>query len=264
MSDMQRPSTSKASSQADDCEVIEVPACSQSQRSGSDVVDVEMPNAPGPSSAEKIAPQPRAPGTILVNWKQKENPLLKSLRGPRAFDDSIEPDYVLGRGICAIFLSLKYHNLYPNYIYDRYKALGKSYTLRLLLILVDIGDVKAPLKEMTKFAILTESTLMLAWSYEEAARYLELYKAFENKSPEIIMEKQLANNKGTVGAYECVIEAIAGVKKINKTDAISLVSTFESLDRLMRATPEKLSLCPGLGPQKAEQLAALFNKPFVR
>lgn len=94
--------------------------------------------------------------------------------------------------------------------------------------------------------------------------FLETYKTSDNKSPEILMEKQLANDKGTVGPYECVVEAVAGVKKITKPDAISLIASFDSLERIIKATPEKLALCQGLGPTKAEQLHSLFSKPFIR
>ncbi|KAI1280740.1 DNA excision repair protein ERCC-1 [Halotydeus destructor] len=225
-------------------------------------VDETVSNSKISEPAKKV--DALKPNTLVVNKKQRENPLLKHLRIPWLIDEAIEPDYVLGRGMCGYFLSLKYHNLFPNYIYDRYNALGQSFGLRILLLMVDIPDPKVPLKELTKFALLTDSTLMCCWTFEEAARFFETYRLFENKSPEILMEKQFANNKGTEGAYECVVEALATVKKINKTDAIQLVSAFDSLEKIVKAPPEKLALCPGLGPLKAQQLHALFRKPFVR
>ena len=47
-------------------------------------------------------------------------------------------DYVLGATTCALFLSLRYHRLHPEYIYNRIQKLGKEYNLRILLIMVDI------------------------------------------------------------------------------------------------------------------------------
>lgn len=44
----------------------------------------------------------------------------------------------MGKTTCALFLSLKYHNLKPDYIHERLKLLGKSYELRVLLVLVDM------------------------------------------------------------------------------------------------------------------------------
>lgn len=55
---------------------------------------------------------------------------------PWEYDDSIIPDYVMGRTTCALFLSIKYHALKPDYIADRIKALGKLYELRVLLVMV--------------------------------------------------------------------------------------------------------------------------------
>lgn len=203
--------------------------------------------------------------TILVNVKQKANPLLKHMSGVQCkFVDNIEADYVFGRSACGVFLSLKYHNLYPNYIYEKMRAIGEGYRLKVLILLVDISDPKAPLRELTKFAVHSDSTLMVCWSFEEAARYIETYKVFRNKSPQILMEKQAANSRGTEGAYECVAEALSSLKRINRTDAISLISSFESLHKLAAASPDAISVCPGLGPQKAEQLHNLFRRAFVR
>lgn len=73
---------------------------------------------------------------LLVNPKQRGNPLLKSVRNvPWEFDD-IVPDYQMGQTTCALFLSLRYHNLNPDYIHDRLKNLGRLYQLRVLLVQV--------------------------------------------------------------------------------------------------------------------------------
>lgn len=75
---------------------------------------------------------------LLVNPKQKGNPLLKSITNiPWEYDD-IVPDYQMGRTVCALFLSLRYHNLNPDYIHERLKLLGKMYELRVLLVQVRV------------------------------------------------------------------------------------------------------------------------------
>lgn len=101
---------------------------------------------------------------------QRGNPVLKYIRSvPWEFGDVV-PDYVLGPTTCALFLryvnhlrlifkrsftcfpscsffdtsvsftsqSLRYHNLNPNYIHDRLKHLGQTFTLRVLLVQVDV------------------------------------------------------------------------------------------------------------------------------
>lgn len=50
--------------------------------------------------------------------------------------DEIIPDYEIGKTICVLFLSVRYHNLNPDYINTRLKELGKKYELRVLLLQV--------------------------------------------------------------------------------------------------------------------------------
>jgi len=67
---------------------------------------------------------------------QRGNPLLKSIFNVPWEYEEIVPDYVMGRTTCALFLSLRYHNLNPDYINERLKQLGKQYELRVLLVQV--------------------------------------------------------------------------------------------------------------------------------
>ncbi|KAJ8976076.1 hypothetical protein NQ317_005533, partial [Molorchus minor] len=66
---------------------------------------------------------------LQVNPKQRGNPF----NVPWEYDD-IVPDYQMGQRVCALFLSLRYHNLNPDYIHERLKRLGNMYMLRVLLI----------------------------------------------------------------------------------------------------------------------------------
>lgn len=75
---------------------------------------------------------------VLVNPKQRGNPILKSISNvPWEFDDSIIPDYVVGATAGILYLSLRYHQLNPDYIHNRLKELGKRFELRVLLVQVD-------------------------------------------------------------------------------------------------------------------------------
>lgn len=75
---------------------------------------------------------------VLVSNKQRGNPLLKSIgEVPYEFED-IVPDYQVGETTCVLYLSLKYHNLNPDYINGRLKQLGHMFELRILLVEVDI------------------------------------------------------------------------------------------------------------------------------
>uniref|UniRef100_A0A8C0GLQ6 ERCC excision repair 1, endonuclease non-catalytic subunit n=1 Tax=Chelonoidis abingdonii TaxID=106734 RepID=A0A8C0GLQ6_CHEAB len=157
---------------------------------------------------------------IIVSARQRGNPILKFVRNvPWEFGE-IVPDYVLGQSTCALFLSLRYHNLNPNYIHARLQLLGKTYAVQVLLVQVDVKDPHQALKELAKMCILADCTLILAWSPEEAGRYLETYKAYEQKPADLLKEKVDQD------FLSIVTDCLTSVKSVNKTDALSLLSTF--------------------------------------
>ncbi|XP_071537187.1 DNA excision repair protein ERCC-1-like [Panulirus ornatus] len=200
--------------------------------------------------------KPSAKNCVIVSSRQRGNPILKSIRNVPWEYGEIVPDYVMGATSCALFLSLRYHNLNPNYIHDRIKQLSFQYELRVLLVLVDVKDPHHELKQLTKISVMADMTLMLAWSQEEAGRIIEVYKMFEHKPPDLIMEKQDTN------PYSMLIDALTSVKSINRTDAMTLLSNFGSLEKIVEASEEELSFCPGLGPQKASRLHRVLHQAF--
>lgn len=121
---------------------------------------------------------------------------------PWEYSDNIIPDYVMGRTTCALFLSFRYHIVTPNYIYNRVKQLGKLYELRILLLQMDVRDPHSVLNELTKMCLAADITLMLAWSSEEAGKFIETYKIFENKPPDLIMEKSTGDDHSKVSFYK--------------------------------------------------------------
>jgi len=58
-----------------------------------------------------------------------------------------------------------------------------------LLLQIDVKDPHNALKQLTKMCLVADLTLILAWSCEEAGKLIETYKIFENKPPDLIMEK---------------------------------------------------------------------------
>ncbi|XP_028406647.1 DNA excision repair protein ERCC-1-like [Dendronephthya gigantea] len=194
---------------------------------------------------------------VIVNQRQKGNPVLKFFRNvPWEYGDVI-PDYVMGQRICALFLSIRYHNFNPEYIHERLKQLGKRYDVRILLVQVDIKDPHKTLKELTKIAILADCTLILAWSAEEAARYIEIYKIYENKPPDALQ------GQTNTDYLSKLTDCLTTVKSVNKTDTVTLLSAFESLENIISASQDDIALCPGFGPQKAKRLHEAFHQPFL-
>ncbi|KAJ8939590.1 hypothetical protein NQ318_010597 [Aromia moschata] len=195
---------------------------------------------------------------LLVNPKQRGNPLLKFVRKtPWEYDDII-PDYQMGQTTCALFLSLRYHNLNPDYIHDRLKKLGNLYQLRVLLVLVDIKDPHHVLKNLTRICILADLTLILAWSSEEAGKIIETYKMYETKPADTIRGKTESSS------YLNLIQALTAIKPVNKTDAMILLNRFKTLEGIVRASEYEISECPGIGPRKAKKLYTVLHETFCR
>ena len=210
------------------------------------------------NDSKSTSERPKISGSILVSSRQRGNPILKSIRlAPWEFSDTIIPDYVLGGKAGALYLSLRYHTLNPNYIHERLKTFT-GFELRILLVQVDVSEPHHALKQLMRISILSDLTLMLAWSQEEAGKILETYKVFENKPPDLIMEK------ANPDPHSKLVDALTSVKSVNKTDAVTLISVFGSLESIIEASIEDLTLCPGFGPQKAQRLHKVLHQTFKR
>lgn len=209
-----------------------------------------------------VQPKPQAlparqgPSAILVSTRQKGNPILNHVKSmPWEYSD-IPCDYVLGATTCALFLSLKYHRLHPEYIYGRIRQLGNLYNLRVLLTMVDIENHEQALQELSKTSMINNFTLILAWSAQEAGRYIELFKSYEHASPSSIRARQAESWQ------ESLTEFVTTPRNINKTDAASLISNFGTLKSAINAEPEQLALIPGWGEKKVKSWYTTVREPF--
>jgi len=194
--------------------------------------------------------------SILVSPRQKGNPILNSIRAmPWEYAD-IPADYVLGQTTCALFLSLKYHRLHPEYIYSRIRALQGKYGLRVVLTMVDIDNHEEPLKELSKTSLINNVTIILTWSAQEAGRYLELFKSYEHATPTAIQAHQSTNYA------DKLVDFVTVPRGINKTDAVNLISSFGSVRTAVNARPEEVALLPGWGEKKVQRWCSSVKEPF--
>lgn len=204
----------------------------------------------------QVLPQRQGPTSVLVSPRQKGNPILNHIRSmPWEYSD-IPADYVLGLTTCALFLSLKYHRLHPEYIYSRIRALQHKYNLRILLTMVDIENHEELLKELSKTSLINNVTIVLCWSAQEAGRYLELFKQFEHAAPTSIRSHQ------STSYHDRMTEFITTPRSINKTDALGLVSNFGSIRTAMNARPEEVALVAGWGEKKVQRWCQVVREPF--
>lgn len=195
---------------------------------------------------------------LLVNPKQRGNPLLKAVHNVTWEFAEIIPDYQMGQFSCALFLSLCYHNLNPDYIHERLKQLGQTYQLRVLLVLVDTKDPHHMLKNLTRICILADLTLILAWSFEEAGKIIETYKIYENKPSDNIRER------GESSPYLRFIQALTTIKPINKSDAMVLIDKFKTLEGILKASEHQIANLPGIGDRKAKKLHSTLHAKFCK
>ncbi|KAL8810327.1 MAG: hypothetical protein Q9200_002664 [Gallowayella weberi] len=219
------------------------PAASGGSRKVQQPTPQALPNRTGPSA-------------ILVSPRQKGNPILNNVRSlPWEYSD-IPADFVLGATTCSLFLSLKYHRLHPEYIYNRIRNLGHLYNLRILLTMVDIQNHEDPLKELSKTSMVNNLTLILCWSAQEAGRYLELFKSYEHASPTSIKAHQSTTYR------DKLVEFVTTPRSINTTDATSLISAFGSIRAAVNARPEEIGMIPGWGEKKVQRWCQTVDEPF--
>ncbi|KAI1118422.1 hypothetical protein F5Y14DRAFT_447296 [Nemania sp. NC0429] len=220
-------------------------------------------SASASASAPKIVqptpqalPQRSSGSSVLVSPRQKGNPVLAALRSvPWEYSD-IPADYGLGLTTCALFLSLKYHRLHPEYIYTRIRNLQGKYNLRILLTMVDIPNHEDSLRELSKTSLINNVTVILCWSAAEAARYLELYKSYEHANFNAIKGQQATSYS------EKLVEFVTVPRGINKADAISLVSAFGSIKNAVNGDPEQVAIIGGWGEKKVKRWCSVVEEPF--
>lgn len=199
------------------------------------------------------------PHILHISTRQRGNPIIEHIRNvPYKFSELV-PDYIMAATRCALFLSLRYHNLHPNYIHRRVAELKSDFEYRMLLCLVDIEDSAASILFLNDLCVQNNLTLILAWSEEEAARYLETVRAFDGKDPTPVIGKHEPKTH-----IEKIIRALGSVPSVNKSDASQLLTQFGCFRNLVNASIDELSLCPGIGPKKVRRLHEAFHRPFTK
>ncbi|EIM19109.1 DNA repair protein rad10 [Wallemia mellicola CBS 633.66] len=199
---------------------------------------------------------PNSKNAVLVNSCQRGNPILKEVRNVSWEYTDIVPDYVAGSSTGILFLSLRYHRLHPEYIHTRVERLGAMYQLRILLLMCDVTDSEASIKEITKTCLINNITVVIAWSPQQAGHYLSLYLQLDNKPPDSLREKS------STDYHSMVANALTTVKGINKTDVYQLLTRFGSIKNIVKASPDEISKCPGFGDIKVRRMQEAFISLF--
>jgi hypothetical protein len=124
-------------------------------------------------------------------------------------------------------------------------------------LLQDVDDSQSALHALTRLAFVEKWSLVCAWSRQEVARYIETFKLYEHKPADLIQGR--TDDDYTSKLTGC----LTAVRLVNKTDVVTLASTFGTLKDVMTAPPHEIKLCPGIGELKATRLADTFRTPFL-
>ncbi len=121
---------------------------------------------------------------LVAHARQRGNPVLRHVRNvPVEFRDDAQlaADFLAGDACAVLFLSLQYHVRSRGYIVQRLQELRRRpYRARVLLVLADAPGPEALLRQLGVACVGARATLLVAFGPEEAARYLETLRAYEN------------------------------------------------------------------------------------
>jgi DNA excision repair protein ERCC-1 len=202
---------------------------------------------------------PKNSNCIYANIREREllDPYIKNIKNcPLEYVSDIKPDFIVGSSACALVSSISYHNIHPHYINGRMRTIGADYTVRVLIIYVNVENDLEALSQLNKLCFTNSFTLILGWSHFEVGRYLETFKLYETKPPTAIQERTEAGFAPTLS------RVLTSVRSINKTDVGSLMSTFDTFQGICNAEEHLLVLCPGIGPKKAKRLYQALHQPL--
>lgn len=215
--------------------------------------------------------------SVQVSQSQKGNPLLtnslmKSI--PWSYNGLILSDYYINPTLQILFLSLKYHKLHPEYIWQRLKKLNKGSTivetskdrvLRLLLVVVDIDAHQEILRKLLNLCIKQDLSLVLAWSFEEAGNYIAFCKQYEMSSSKV---KSAIKGTKSLEYQACVVDTLTGIRSVNKTDSVKLLANCGSVKNIVLQSCKSnedggLNNIQGLGARKLLNMRSVFLEPFI-
>ncbi|KAK9479894.1 restriction endonuclease type II-like protein [Lipomyces japonicus] len=205
----------------------------------------------------KLADSSSSSTTIIVSPRQKDNPIVKHIKNIQWELGDIIPDYLIASSIAVLFLSLKYHRLHPEYIYNRITKLGKNFKLRVLLVVVDIENHAESIKELTKTSVVNDITIFLAWSSVEAGYYISQFGVLKSAAPTFIQGTQ----KEDYGTR--MVNVLTSIRGVNKSDAASLISTFGSIKLAVGDGGRTASNISGWGDVKVNRFRRAITEPFV-
>ncbi|MCP9260880.1 Katanin p60 ATPase-containing subunit A1 [Dirofilaria immitis] len=198
---------------------------------------------------------------LVINRKRQEgNPVLKYIRNVPFEWADIKADFEAGKELGVLYLSLKWHKLHPNYIETRISSDDP-------ISACECGTTSYSTR-IKSFCYRTNWTLMLCYSAEEAAEYLENLYISRNRNEQSAVNAMRERKRKRLclsdddNELHQAIKFLTVVRSLTISDAQCLIATFGNIRKIANADIDRLLLCPGLGPAKARNIHSFFRTTF--
>ncbi|CAH2355938.1 hypothetical protein CLIB1423_39S00364 [[Candida] railenensis] len=243
---------------------------------GNTNTNTDVASRGGANSYRNPPPMSTTYTRIQVSPSQKGNPLLVDSHLKTTaweYNSTIVSDYVINPKLQFLFLSLKYHKLHPEYLWQRIKKLNKGSTnssilsaddsLRILLVVVDVDSHQEIIRNLSNFCVRQDLSMVLAWTFEEAGNYI-----YHAKKQELSATRQTTSIKrAREEDYESRIrDTLVSIRAINKTDSVNLLGNFKSFENIVQESVKvggDLGKVHGFGNRKIDNMRQVFSEPFI-
>jgi DNA excision repair protein ERCC-1 len=193
---------------------------------------------------------------LTISRRQQGNPMIPVLESGAevVFADSSVADYTIGKDLAVLFLTLKYHRQHPDYLGERLRDFRGSFPVRLLLFLVNDENPDRVISRLTSVAMANNMNLILAFTYEEAARWLlTLY----NTQDAGVDDLRAMNESHTETATEA-LHAIG----LSRREAEAMLRAFPTVAELLLAPRDALVKAAAVSEKKVDLLIEMITKPM--
>jgi DNA excision repair protein ERCC-1 len=190
---------------------------------------------------------------LSVSHRQQGNPMIPALESGAevTFVDSSVADFMIGKDLAVLFLTLKYHRQHPDYLTERLRGFRGSFPVRILLFLVNDDNPDRIISRLTSVTFANNMNFIPAFTYEEAARWLlTLYNTQESGVDDL-----KAMNESQVETATDALHALG----LSRREAEALLMGFPTVADVIMAPKEAIAKGSTLNEKKIDSLYAMFN-----
>ena len=210
---------------------------------------------------------------VVAAPAQRGNPLWGHVRScsyrfAEAESDMRGADYILGAGTAGLFVSLRFHLLNPTYVSQRLAGVRGRWARVLLFVYADAPRqaVVGALDGVQLAAVSGGATTLVAWSWEEVARYIEAARCLDGRSAALIRDRRpdkSGKRHRLTDAADDIDFALRPLRPtVNATDVRLLLATMGTLQSVAEAPRAAWAGVRGMGPQKVALLQHAMRDPF--